>query len=94
MSQRSNQEPSTVESNSSFLDTYAWVLYKLNLFDKAKTQIEKAIKLEANSSTLFDHYGDILYKLGDKTGALSEWQRALSIDPQKNEIRNKIIENE
>tara|TARA_B100001287_G_scaffold155857_1_gene131114 strand:- start:1687 stop:3381 length:1695 start_codon:yes stop_codon:yes gene_type:complete len=93
MTSRCN-ELTTNSPNSSFLDTYAWVLYKLNLFDQAKVQIEKAIKLETNSSTIFDHYGDILYKLGDKTGALLEWQRALSIDPEKNEIRNKIIENE
>ena len=87
-------ELTTKNPNPSFLDTYAWVLYKLKLFDLAKAQIEKAIKLEANSSTIFDHYGDILNKLGDKTGAILEWKRALSIDPEKNEIRNKIIENE
>ena len=66
--------------NPSFLDTYAWVLYKLEEYSLAKTQIMKAIDLQTNSATLFDHYGDILEKLGLFNDALIQWKKSLLIN--------------
>lgn len=63
--------------NSTYLDTYAWVLYKLNEFDEAKEKIELAIKNNSNASAVvIEHYGDILYRLGDKNKAMEQWKLA------------------
>lgn len=35
--------------------------------------------METNSAVLFDHYGDILIKLGKEKEALKQWQKALEI---------------
>lgn len=71
--------------NSTYLDTYAWILYKKQEFDKALTFIEKAIvKGGLNSSVIMEHYGDILYKSGKKNEAVQIWKEASKLkDPTK-----------
>ena len=80
--------------NASFLDTYAWVLYKLEKYKQARNHIEMALELHPNSATLHDHYGDILYKLGDIKSAIVQWKTALSIDIDNNELKDKIKKHE
>ena len=80
--------------NPSFLDTYAWVLYKLEEYDLAQTQIIKAIDLQKNSATLFNHYGDILDKLGLVNDALVQWKKSLSINPDDLLVKDKIKAHE
>ena len=80
--------------NASFLDTYAWVLYKLEEYSLAKIQIMKAIDLQKNSATLFDHYGDILEKLGFVNDALVQWKKSLSINPNDLLVKDKIKAHE
>ena len=80
--------------NASFLDTYAWVLYKLEEYSLAKIQIMKAIDLQKNSATLFDHYGDILEKLGLINDALVQWKKSLSINPDDFLVKDKIKAHE
>ena len=80
--------------NASFLDTYAWVLYKLEEYSLAKIQIVKAIDLQKNSATLFDHYGDILDKLGLVNDALVQWKKSLSINPDDLLVKDKIKAHE
>ena len=63
--------------NPSFLDTYAWVLYKLEQYDQALEYILKALKAsDKPNPTLIEHYGDILYKLGRKDEAWKQWKEA------------------
>ena len=79
---------------ASFLDTYAWVLYKLAEYNLAKKEIEKAIELDPNNSTLLDHFGDILDKLSFKKEALVQWRKALLLDPQNTILKTKIKTHE
>ncbi len=63
--------------NSSFQDTYGWVLYKLQRYDDARTWVGKALEdSDSVSAEVMEHYGDILYKLGDIDHALEYWQKA------------------
>ncbi len=76
MSRRSN---SIDPDNGTFQDTYAWVLYQQGKYTEAKDWIEKAIANSPDvSSTLLEHYGDILYKLGDEASAVTKWKAAKS----------------
>ena len=79
---------------ASFLDTHAWVLYKLNDLEGALEKIAHAVKLDNNSPTLLDHYGDILYQLGDKLAASQKWIKALQLDPDLEEVKKKLETNE
>ncbi len=61
--------------NDTYLDTYAWVLYKLKDYAGAKASLEKALAVTKDASVI-EHYGDVLYQLGEHEKAVSEWQRA------------------
>ncbi|GAB4345709.1 MAG: tetratricopeptide repeat protein [Flammeovirgaceae bacterium] len=79
-------------NNSSYLDTYGWVLYQLGEYEEALKQLEKAIK-NANSAIIFEHYGDILYKLGRKEEALIQWQKAKNLGgDHSQELPRKLAE--
>ncbi len=73
MSRRSNElQP----GNASFEDTYAWVLFTQKKFAEARFWIEKAIKNNSNSGIQYEHYGDILFNLGEEDLALQQWLKA------------------
>ncbi len=81
-------------SNSTYLDTYAWVLFKRGRYFEAKYIIERAIDNGGNSSdVIVEHYGDILFKNGDAVGALKQWNLSLELG-NKSEILKKKIEEE
>lgn len=62
---------------ATFLDTYGWILYKQKKYDKAREFIEKAIASDANADgAVWEHLGDIWYKLGDVNKAVENWQKA------------------
>ena len=68
------------KSNSTFIDTYAWIRFKLGRYEEARTYMRQALSLDrTNSGTLALHYGDILFALGDKFMAETYWQRALNM---------------
>jgi tetratricopeptide (TPR) repeat protein len=64
--------------NPTFLDTYGWILYKKGDYEKAKTFIKRAVDLMGNSAdgAIYDHLGNIYYKLNDKDKALESWKQA------------------
>ena len=78
--------------NPTFLDTHAWVLYLRQKYKDAKRVIEKAISTGKANATHFEHYGDILYQLGDVDGAVKQWEKARGMNA-KSEILNKKIAN-
>ena len=81
--------------NSSFLDTYAWVMYKSGKYKEAKDLQVKSIELAANpSATLLEHLGDILFKLGDKTAALEKWQDAAKLKGGSEFLNKKIADKQ
>jgi tetratricopeptide (TPR) repeat protein len=77
-------------SNSSYLDTHAWVLYTREKYREAKKYIEKAIQTGDTSPTHFEHYGDILYMLGEVDEAVIQWKKAKALGEQNELIEKKI----
>lgn len=76
--------------NPTFLDTYAWVLYTREKYKEAKRVIERAITTGKATATHFEHYGDILYKLGDVEGAVREWEKARGLNADSETLNKKI----
>jgi tetratricopeptide (TPR) repeat protein len=77
-------------SNAAYLDTYAWVLYRMGQYDEAKVYIEKAITRGGNA-THYEHYGDILEALGMLDAAVDAWDRALTLDPSREAVKAKVF---
>ena len=78
--------------NPTYLDTHAWVLFKREKYKEAKKTMEKAISLGRASAIYFDHYGDILYKLGDVENAVLQWQKAKGLNSASELIDKKIAD--
>lgn len=79
-------------NNSTFLDTYAWILFKNGNYSLAKFYIRSAIENEKNpSGVLYEHYGDILFMNGEKEEAVKMWQKALELgDEECGDLKYKI----
>lgn len=68
----------TGRSNATYLDTYAWVLYRQGRLDEARKIMRQAIVLDKdNSPSLLVHLGDITNALGDRFIAETYWRKAL-----------------
>lgn len=66
------------DNNPTYLDTYAWVLYRLGRYDEAKKTIQQAVAFDRQESPdLLLHYGDILDALGERFSAEIYWRKAL-----------------
>lgn len=77
--------------NVTFLDTYAWVLYKLERYKDAKKWMEKVFSYDKNPQGVnYEHYGDILYKLGDTKKAVQNWKKAKKLGGTSEYIDQKI----
>ena len=77
-------------NNSSFLDTHAWVLYTREKYREARKVMERAMSQPDITSTHFEHYGDILFQLGDVESAVKQWEKARSLTSQHDLIDKKI----
>ena len=77
---------------ASFLDTYGWIFYQQGKFEKAKELIELAIVKNGQNAdaTLYEHLGDVYFKLINESKALENWKIALSKDPKNEQIIKKI----
>lgn len=75
--------------NSTYLDTYAWILFKRKKYKDAQPYIDMAIKNDTtNSAVLLEHAGDIHIMNGDTDKALEYWREALK---QLGDEDNKVL---
>lgn len=78
--------------NSTYLDTYAWILFEKGRYTEAKLYIDDAIKNEKEpSATVTEHCGDIYYMTGDVEKALEYWQKALKMDDNESKTLERKI---
>lgn len=79
--------------NSTYLDTYAWILFRQAKYADALPIQLKAVE---NASTaeltyeLYEHLGDIMFMAGDPKGAVEQWQNALKLAPDRDILRRKV----
>ncbi len=79
------------ENNSTYLDTHAWVLYIRKDYKKAKEFLEKAMTDSSGvSGTIIEHYGDVLFKLGERENAVAQWKRAKKMGETTELLDKKI----
>ncbi len=64
-------------SNSTYLDTKGWILFKMGNYTEARDFLRLAIINGGNASpVILEHYGDALYKTGNKESAYIYWLKA------------------
>ena len=77
--------------NSTYLDTYAWILFVEGRYAEAKVYIEQALQCDPEASGVIkEHAGDILVMNGETDRALELWNEALKEEPDKKLLQKKI----
>ena len=78
---------------ASFEDTYAWILFRQKKYADARIWIEKALSHDkTNSPVQFEHYGDIMFYLGDTGAAVQNWKKAKNNGGESPILERKINE--
>ena len=62
---------------ATYCDTYGWVLFQMGKYSLSEKELFKAVMYSNESSgEILEHYGDALFKLNKKDGALLFWKKA------------------
>jgi len=79
--------------NSTYLDTYAWILYQQGSYSLAKFYIERAVdnlNKEEDPGVVLEHYGDILWMNNNDEKAMEMWQKSYDSGNKTEELKKKI----
>ena len=78
-------------NNSTYLDTYAWILFEKGNYAEARIYIDNAMKNDGEKSdVIVEHCGDIYFMTGDVEGALKYWKKALEMGSESKTLKQKI----
>lgn len=78
-------------TNSTYLDTYAWILFEKGNYAEARIYIDNAMKSDGEKSdVIVEHCGDIYFMTGDVEGALKYWKKALEMGSESKTLKEKI----
>lgn len=74
--------------NATYLDTYAWILFKQGRYAEAKIYIDQTLQYDPDASAvLLEHAGDIYAKCGEMAQAVSYWEQSLAKASDDSEIK-------
>jgi len=76
--------------NGAYLDSYAWLMYKLGKYKEALKYQLKALRATDDDPIIYDHMGDIYSALNRMPEAHDNWQRALELDPENDSLKEKL----
>ena len=78
-------------NNSTYIDTKGWVLFQMKRYDEAREVLRNAIaKSGSTSAVINEHYGDALYKTGNKENAYIYWLKAKEIGGGSDKLEEKL----
>ncbi len=76
--------------NATYLDTYAWILFKQGRYAEAKIYMDQTLQNDPETSAVvLEHAGDIYAKCNDMQQALIFWQQALDKASDDSEIKDQ-----
>jgi len=81
--------------NGTYQDTYGWILYELKEYELSKEWLLKALSNGSDKSpVVVEHYGDVLYRLGEISQAIDQWKKAKELGAVSKFLNQKIQEGE
>jgi tetratricopeptide (TPR) repeat protein len=83
------------KDNGAYLDSLGWVLFKQGKAKEAKPHLLEAVKQrEEQSIEIYDHLGDVLLALDEKTEAIAAWKKGLEVvtDSKRDQKRKVEVE--
>jgi tetratricopeptide (TPR) repeat protein len=69
------------QDNAAYVDSLGWVLFRKGRFDEARRELRRAVALPGGKDdpVLWDHLGDVYYRLNQPADARDAWQKALHL---------------
>ena len=81
--------------NTTYLDTYGWVLYKQKKYRAAQKVFLKIMELEDNPDAIYYEHLGYVYKARKKCGlAIEAWKTALELDGSNENLKAEILKCE
>ena len=81
-------------NNSTYLDTYGWVMFQIGAYSESEKFLFKAIiNSDGQSGEILEHYGDVLYKLKKIDEANVFWNKSKKTGNYSKKLIQKISEN-
>ena len=81
-------------NNSTYLDTYAWILFMQERYEEAKLYIDQAIRNNTqNDDVITEHAGDIYMMCNNAEKAVEYWKKALEQGSENRKLIEKKIES-
>ncbi len=67
--------------NAAYIDSLGWVLFRRGQWQSARQCLEKAVTLPdgEDDPTVWDHLGDVCFRMRDTERARNAWQRARAL---------------
>ena len=85
------EKANALKVNDPFIiDSLGWALFKLKKYSESKNYLQTAVQLLPADPTVNDHYGDVLWKTGNKIQARYYWNYVLSLKDTKDELKKNI----
>lgn len=78
--------------NPVYLDTAAWIAFKQGKYGPAISYIEDALLMLRDEPNIeyLQHAGDIYYRAGMTEKALENWQKALELEPDSDDLKARV----
>ncbi len=75
--------------NGAYVDSLGWLYFKKGNYKIAlETLIRASTLLE--DIVIYEHLGDVYYKVNDVENALANWQKSLKLDANQDKVKKKI----
>ena len=85
------EEANKIKSNDPYIiDSLGWALFKLKRYKESKKYLQLAVRLMPADPIVNDHYGDVLWKNGNKLQARYYWKYVLSLDDAEKDLKDII----
>jgi len=76
-------------------DSLGWFYFKKGKYEEAKTELLRAEQMiETPDAVIYDHIGQAFFKLGEMEKAIAYMERAVELDPEKEEYSDRLAEYE
>jgi tetratricopeptide (TPR) repeat protein len=76
--------------NGYFLDSLAWIRYKKGEYESARIILIEALERVGDDPVIWEHLGRTYEKLGLREEALEAYEKSLSIEPERDDIAERI----